>query len=217
MTVSQNAEHLCRGRGRPPLRSDEETLRLILDAAASMFRDGGYAGTGMSAIAARAGVSTKTLYRLVPTKDELFQRVISSRISRFVLAVDAMDEASGDLAGGLERLLTAYGNLAFDPEVISVYRLVVGECVRFPEIGRTFFETAIKPAGRAIADWLARQTRQGLIELDDPERAAEILRGMMVFEPQRAALLGQAPPPDAAAIAARARACAMLFVRGCQS
>ena len=84
MTVSQNAEHLCRGRGRPPLRSDEETLRLIVDAAASMFRDGGYAGTGMSAIAARAGVSTKTLYRLVPTKDGLFQRVISSRISRFV-------------------------------------------------------------------------------------------------------------------------------------
>jgi hypothetical protein len=117
----------------------------------------------------------------------------------------------------LERLLTAYGNLAFDPEVISVYRLVVGECVRFPEIGRTFFETAIKPAGRAIADWLARQSRPGLLELDDPELAGEMLRGMMVSEPQRAALLGQAPPPDAAAIAARARACATLFVRGCQS
>jgi len=217
MTVSQNAEHLCRRRGRPPLRSDEETLRLIVDAAASRFRDGGYAGTPMSAIAARAGVSTKTLYRLVPTKEELFQRVISSRIDRFMLTVDAVDEASGDLAGGLERLLTAYGNLSFDPEVISVYRLVVGECVHFPEIGRTFFETAIKPAGRVIADWLVRQTRQGLISLDDPERGAEMLRGMMVFEPQRAALLGQAPPPDAAAITARARACAILFLRGCQS
>lgn len=217
MSVSQNAEHPCRGRGRPPLRSDDETLRLIVDAAASMFRDGGYAGTAMSAIAARAGVSTKTLYRLVPTKEELFQRVIRSRIDRFMLAVDAVDTAPGDLAGELERLLAAYGDLAFDPEVISVYRLVVGECVRFPEIGRTFFETAIKPAGRAIANWLARQTHQGLIELDDPERAAEMLRGMMVFEPQRAALLGQAPPPDPAAITARARACATLFVRGCRS
>jgi len=216
MSVSQNAEHLCRGRGRPPLRSDEETLRVIVDAAASMFREGGYAGTAMSAIAARAGVSTKTLYRLVPMKEELFQRVISSRIDRFMLAVDAVDETSGDLAGGLEHLLTAYGNLAFDPEVISVYRLVVGECVRFPEIGRTFFETAIKAAGGAITRWLVQQTRRGLIELDNPERAAEMLRGMMVFEPQRAALLGQAPPPDAAAIAARARACAMLFLRGCQ-
>jgi AcrR family transcriptional regulator len=214
MIVSQNAEHPCRGRGRPPLRSDDETLRLIIDAAASMFRDGGYAGTGMSAIAALAGVSTKTLYRLVATKEELFRQVIRSRIDRFILAVD---QAPGDFAGGLERLLIAYGNLAFDPEVIAVYRLVVGECVRFPEVGRTFFETAIEPAGRAIAEWLARQTRQGLIKLDDPECAAEMLRGMMVFEPQRAALLGQAPPPNASAIVARARACAELFVRGCQT
>jgi AcrR family transcriptional regulator len=217
MSVSLNAEQPCRGRGRPPLRSDEETLRLIVDAASSAFRDGGYAGTGMSTIAARAGISTKTLYRVVPTKEELFRRVISSRVGRFILMVDEADQASRGLEGGLERLLVAYGNLAFDPEVISVYRLVVGECVRFPEIGRTFLETAIKPAGRAIADWLARQSRLGLIVLDDPERAADVLRGMMVFEPQRAALLGQAPPPDAAAIEARARFCATLFLRGCRA
>lgn len=217
MDVSQNGQQPCRGRGRPALRSDEETLRLIVDAASQAFRVGGYAGTGMSAIAAQAGVSTKTLYRVVPTKEELFRLVIRSRISRFILAVDEVDQAPGDLAGGLERLLIAYANLAFDPEVISVYRLVVGECVRFPEIGQTFFETAIKPAGRAIAEWLARQCRQGLIVLDDPERAADMLRGMMVFEPQRTALLGQAPPPATAAIAARARTCATLFLHGCRT
>jgi AcrR family transcriptional regulator len=217
MSVSRNADQPCRTRGRPPLRSDEETLRLIVEAAATAFRDGGYAGTGMSAIAARAGVSTKTLYRLVPTKDALFQQVISSRMDRFMLTVDAADQTFGDLADDLKRLLVAYGNLAFDPEVISVYRLVVGECVRFPEIGRTFFETAIKPASLAIADWLARRCREGAIALDDPDRAADMLRGMMVFEPQRAALLGQAPPLDAAAIASRARACATLFLLGCHA
>jgi AcrR family transcriptional regulator len=217
MSVSHNGEQPCRGRGRPSLRSDEETLRLIVDAAARAFRAGGYASTAMSAIAAQAGVSTKTLYRVVPTKEELFRLVISSRVGQFILTVDDADQTSGDLADGLERLLIAYGNLVFDPEVISVYRLVVGECVRFPEIGRTFFETAIKPTGRAMADWLARQCRQGLIVLDDAELAADMLRGMMVFEPQRAALLGQEPPPDAAAIAARANACATLFLRGCRA
>jgi AcrR family transcriptional regulator len=217
MIVSQNAERPCRGRGRPRLRSDEETLRLIIDAAATAFREGGYASTGTSAIAARAGVSTKTLYRLVPTKEELFQRVISSRIDRFMLAVDTADQASPDLARGLEALLVAYGNLAFDPEVISVYRLVVGECVRFPEIGRTFFKTAIRPAGRAIAEWLSRRCREGSIALEDPECAADMLRGMMVFEPQRATLLGQAPPLDATAIAARAKLCAALFLHGCRT
>ena len=217
MGVSINEQQTCRGRGRPPLRSDAETLRLIVDAAGQEFRAGGYAGTGMSAIAAHAGVSTKTLYRLVPTKAELFRLVIRGRAGQFILAADQLDDAAEDLAAGLERLLTAYANLALDPEVIAVYRLVIGECGRFPELGQTFFESAVRPTSRVIADWLARQCRRGSILLEDPEQAADMLRGMMVMEPQRAALLAQAPPPGASAIAARAKACAKVFLEGCRT
>ncbi len=217
MSISLNGQQTCRRRGRPPVRSDEETLRLIVEAASQEFRTGGYAGTGMSAIAARAGVSTKTLYRLVPAKADLFRRVILSRARQFILAADELDDAGEDLSAGLERLLTAYGNLAFDPGVIAVYRLVIGECSRFPELGQTFFEAAVRPTSRVIADWLARQCKRGSIMLDDPERAADMLRGMMVMEPQRAALLGQAPPPDASAIVARAKVCAKVFLEGCRT
>jgi AcrR family transcriptional regulator len=217
MSISLNGQQTCRGRGRPPLRSDQETLRLIVEAARQEFQTGSYAGTGMSAIAAHAGVSTKTLYRLVPTKAELFRLVIRSRAGQFILAADGLDDAAEDLGVRLERLLTAYGNLAFDPEVIAVYRLVIGECGRFPELGRTFFEDAIRPTSRTIADWLACQCQLGSIVLDHPEQAADMLRGMMVMEPQRAALLEQAPPPDASAIAARAKACAKVFLEGCRT
>ena len=217
MSGSLNEQQTYRGRGRPPLRSDEETLRLIVEAAGQEFRTGGYAGTGMSAIAARAGVSTKTLYRLVPTKAELFRLVIRSRAGQFILAADELDDTAEDLAAGLEWLLNAYGKLAFDPEVIDVYRLVVGECGRFPELGETFFEAAIRPTSRTIADWLTRQCRRGSIMLDDPDRAADMLRGMMVMEPQRAALLGQAPPPNVSVIGARAKACAKVFLDGCRT
>jgi len=217
MSVSLNEQQTYRGRGRPPLRSDEETLQLIVEAAGREFRTGGYAATGMSSIAARAGVSTKTLYRLVPTKAELFRLVIRSRAGQFILVADELDDTAEDLAAGLERLLNAYGKLAFDPEVIDVYRLVVSECGRFPELGEAFFAAAIRPTSRTIADWLTRQCRRGSIMLDDPDRAADMLRGMMVMEPQRTALLGQAPPPDASAIRARAKACAKVFLEGCRS
>src|SRR5690348_7081860 len=116
MRVSVNEQQACRRRGRPPLRSDEETLRVIVEAARQEFPIHGYAGTGMSAIAARAGVSTKTLYRLVPTKAELFRLAIRSRAGQFILAADELDDAAEDLTAGLERLLTAYGTLVFDPE-----------------------------------------------------------------------------------------------------
>jgi hypothetical protein len=54
-----------------------------------------------------------------------------------------------------------------------------------------------------------------LIELDDPHAAAGMLRGMMIMEPQRAAMIGRAAVPSAAEIAERARVCVRLFLRGC--
>ena len=68
-----------------------------------------------------------------------------------------------------------------------------------------------------VTEWLEHHCQRGLIKLDDPQLAADMLRGMMILEPQRAAMLGQAKLPDAAQIANRARACAKLFLNGCQA
>jgi TetR/AcrR family transcriptional regulator, regulator of cefoperazone and chloramphenicol sensitivity len=42
-------------------RQAEDTRRRILDAARALFREAGYAGTTLDAIAAAAGVSPKTV------------------------------------------------------------------------------------------------------------------------------------------------------------
>jgi AcrR family transcriptional regulator len=217
MSIAENGEITHRGPGRPPVRSDEETLRVILDAASKEFQAAGYAGTGMTEIARRAGVSTKTLYRLIPTKAELFRQVIRRRIGTFVLAMDALEAAADDVAVGLERLLTAYATLTLDPDVVAMQRLVLSESSRFPELGRAFYEDAVERTGHLMAEWLERQCRRNLIRLDDPRLAAEMLRGMMILEPQRAAMLGRAKLPDAAQIATRAKACAKLFLNGCRT
>jgi hypothetical protein len=66
-----------------------------------------------------------------------------------------------------------------------------------------------------MADWLRRQCERGLITLEDPHVAAEMLRGMMIMDPQRAVMLGQRPPPGRDEIVARAKQCTQLFLRGC--
>ena len=43
-----------------------------------------------------------------------------------------------------------------------------------------------------------------------------MLRGMMIMEPQRAAMLGERAAPDAAEIASRAKICTRLFLDGCR-
>ena len=101
----------------------------------------------MSAVAHRAGVSTKTLYRLAPSKAELFKSVISQRIEKFILAIDLHSDGATNLQSALEQILIAFAQLTLEKETTGIFRLVLGECERFPEIGHAFYEGAIKRAG----------------------------------------------------------------------
>ena len=211
----QIATQTRRARGRPQIRPDSETHRLVIEAAREEFRVSGYATTSMAAVAQRAGVSTKTMYRLIPTKADLFKGVIADRLERFLLAIDAAALDRLPLDQALERILIAFGQLALSEDTIWVHHIVLGEARRFPELAATFAE-AVRRVGDAIAAWLRRQCQRGLIALEDPHDAAGILRGMMIMEPQHAIMLGQRAVPGAAEIAERARACAQLFLEGCR-
>ena len=211
-----NDEMVRRPRGRPQIRPDGETRQLLIEAAAAEFQHYGYAGTGMGNVAQRAGVSTKTLYRLIPTKAELFTTVVSERIGHFMLALDDNALDALDPAEALRRILVAYSNLTLSPETIAINRLVIGECDRFPEIAAAFYKHAIVGTSRRIESWLARETERGRLHVADPQVAGGMLRGMMSTEPQRAAMLGQCAAPTPEEIEARAKACAALFLDGCR-
>ena len=67
-----------RRRGRPQLRPDEETRAILLDAARTEFAIAGIGGR-VKSVARRAGVSSKTLYRLIPNKVALFEEAVKDR------------------------------------------------------------------------------------------------------------------------------------------
>src|SRR5215831_20034491 len=111
MAMVENAEQVRRPRGRPPMRCEEDTRRLVIEAAAAEFESKGYAATCMAEVAQRAGVSTKTVYRLIPNKADLLARVVSDRIGQFMLEIDADALDTLSMAEGLERIIIAYGSL----------------------------------------------------------------------------------------------------------
>src|SRR5579872_2465444 len=88
-TDAQTGSAACerRGRGRPQARSDEETRTIIYETARREFAASGYAATNMESVARAAGISTRTLYRLVPNKAALFEAMITERIARFASVV----------------------------------------------------------------------------------------------------------------------------------
>jgi len=205
-----------RPRGRPQIRPDEETRRLIIRAARKEFQGHGYAGASMGRVAERAGVSTKTMYRLIPTKADLFRNVLSARISRFILELDEEHLDNLPIEKALEHMLFAYGSLTFDEDAVSSLRLVLSECDRFPEVATAFYELAIRRTTESMSAWLAGQRDRGEIDMDDLEVAVGMLRGMMIMEPQRAMMLGLRAPPQSDEITERARNCARLFLDGCR-
>ena len=103
-----------RCRGRPQVRPDDETRQIIYEAARHAFADGGYAATSMEAVARGAGVSTKTLYRLIPNKASLFDGMVTDRLDRTLASVDlnAIDHA--EIEEALYAALMACAELTLD-------------------------------------------------------------------------------------------------------
>src|SRR5262245_20651496 len=126
-------EEARRGRGRPQLRSDEETRTLILEAAQAEFAHSGYAATSMENVARRAGVSTKTLYRLLPNKPALFEAMVTDRMDRFVSVVKLRACEGGDVEAALGQALMVCAELMLDGEVIALQRVILADNDKFPD------------------------------------------------------------------------------------
>ena len=216
-TDAEREDHCAevrRGRGRPQARCDEETRALIAEAARSEFAAKGYAATSMESVARRAGVSTKTLYRLIPNKAALFEAMITERIDRFASVVRLRACDGRDIKAALREALLVCGELVLDGEVIALQRVILADSEKFPEIAETFYHKAIRRTELTLANWLQVQSERGLIRIDNAEATAGMLLGMLVFQPQRAVLFAHAPPPDRQQLERRADAVAELFLRG---
>lgn len=84
-----------------PVKAAKSTIsqRRVLDAAARIFRDLGYAGTTMRAVADAAGLQAGSLYYHFSSKDELISAVLDSGTATVLASVqDALAALPDDVA-----------------------------------------------------------------------------------------------------------------------
>jgi AcrR family transcriptional regulator len=205
-----------RVRGRPQLRPDTETLHIVYEAARHEIAGNGYAATSMEAVARLAGVSTKTLYRLVPNKAALFEGMMSDRMDRFLSAFNLHADDRADIDQALTTALLACADLVLDEDVVGLQRMILQETGKFSDLAGTFYKNGIKRTASVLADWLRAQQARGAIAIDDADEAAGMLIGMLSSAPQRAAIFGGAPMPSRAQIEKRVGTCVRLFLDGCR-
>jgi TetR/AcrR family transcriptional repressor of mexJK operon len=157
-----------------------ERRRAILAVAANSFLENGYAGTTMSAISAKLGGSKGTLWNHFNSKEELFAAFLDETTGFFKQELMTVLEPSRDLRPALETFARRFMEKISSPVSIKLYRLVVGESGRSPEVGRMFYARAPGAVEAILARFLDDHMKAGNLQTGDPIRAARFLLGQCV-------------------------------------
>ena len=147
-----NIEKLQTKTNRPGRPKSEQKRDDISHAAVHLFLTEGFERTSMDGIAQRAGVSKQTVYSHFQNKDELFQSCITGKIQQYELALDSSQHET--LAGGLMALCDGYLRLLSDPNVVSMWRLVINESSTHPHVATLFYRSGPGATLKSLARFL---------------------------------------------------------------
>lgn len=158
-------------------RIQREKREAILRAATDLFLELGYDGTSLAKVAATAGVSTATLFKRFPTKAALFDAIVTGH-----WAVGEQGEEpprTGDPRGGLRAIGLRYAELMTRPEMVALFRIVIAEVPRFPELGQRHFSLGKLPFWDAVRTYVEAESAAGTLHVEDSEVATTHFLGMI--------------------------------------
>ena len=139
--------------------------RQILPGARQVFAELGFERASVDLIASRAGVSKATVYNHFEDKKALFVACASRRRTR---CARGCARAWGSRAGDVEQVLQVIGEkvmacVLLSPAVVALYRHVIAEAARFPDIGQMIFDRGPSGHPRRHRAYLERWDRSGRV------------------------------------------------------
>ncbi|WP_016953495.1 TetR/AcrR family transcriptional regulator [Anabaena sp. PCC 7108] len=162
----------------PLLREITPKQEQILQGAMQIFLRDGYAGTSMDRVSAEAGVSKQTIYSHFQDKEGLFkalmERVTIDSFRGIFCAEDIRSEPEIFLR---EIAKTYFTKVADNPEYLALFRLIITESQRFPELAKLYTQTVIQRGRKLLSQYFASHPELGIT---DPEATAQIFFGSLV-------------------------------------
>jgi TetR/AcrR family transcriptional regulator of autoinduction and epiphytic fitness len=169
----------------------------ILDAAVAEFRASGYDATSMDRVAARAGVSKRTVYNHFASKEELFTRILEELFDRGIGGPDLAYRADKPLRAQLLELVRQKLKLLHDPHFVDLARVAIAAGIQRPDLAREML-SRLGDREEGLTTWVRAAAADGRIDAEDPQFAAQQLQGLLkslAFWPQ----LSMGQPPLSAA------------------
>jgi AcrR family transcriptional regulator len=178
----------------PEARGDE-TQERILEGAARVFAEQGYARATTKALAAAAGVNEVTLFRHFGSKQGLFAAV-TERYAGPAVSADLETKLTGDYYQDL--VLVGTGLLRMLLERKEVMRLLLCEAAHFPEVQEVMVRNP-RQIRLMLARYFTQQIERGRVRPAPPEIMAQAFMGMFFSHAISLAMLGEVPEPGLAA------------------
>ncbi len=145
----------------------------VLEGARTVFMRDGFEGASVDDIVREAGVSKATLYSYFPDKRLLFVEVAKAECKAQSDEAIKEVEGSDDIRVALSQAAGRMIRFFMSDVGIQVYRIVVGESQRFPEIGREFYDCGPAMVRSILVEFLKRAVADGKLKIDDIDLAAD--------------------------------------------
>jgi AcrR family transcriptional regulator len=163
----------ARGRGRPKVAPDEEVAQRVVRAAFAILCAEGYAGMNMNEVAARCGISKKTIYRLFPGKLSLFRSITDLHRGAMVDVRPEFDDMP--LIDALMIIFRMDLDERADEARRAFMRVAFVESAQTPELKQILEAHGRDQAFSELADWLERQRSRGRIMVDDAQVLTKLI------------------------------------------
>ena len=158
-------------RSHAPHEGDKR--RQILDGARTVFLASGFDGASMGEIAREAGVSKGTLYVYFDSKEALFEALIIAEKANLAETLFTFDPNETDIPAVLTRLGMSFLAEMSQPRHISVHRMVIGVCEKFPQFGQVYYEAGPARGVARLAAYLDAQVEAGRLRIANTTLAAQ--------------------------------------------
>ena len=176
----------------------EKRASILLAARPILLRDG-LGGTTLDRVAAEGGIAKMTLYRHFPSKEALFEGLVAAMCESIRERLENAPTAGMDkpVANRLADELRAFATALIEPDALALYRLIVAEGWRFPELARVFDRSGMRVIRRRIAELL----ETGGVRADRSRQVAADLVALALGDAYQRAILGIAEEGDGEAFA----------------
>lgn len=195
-----------RRRGRPA-RPEEEVKQALLKSAMDVLLESGYEAATMEAIAKRAAVAKKTVYRYAANRQDLIGLAIRQWTDGYAPSMQMQPQNAADAIQALRTILESVCMHVLSETAIRVFRLLTTEFPGKQELLDSYQRNGIERGQRLLSGWLETQSRKGLLHAPEPALLANAILAMAVAEPLRQMALGMKRPLPEGTVAPHVDAC----------